>query len=153
MNGTSSKPQYTDILNPFKALIDSGIEIRDALAKSVTQLELATEAEFGARKIAKEAREAYEAAEAEFLAEAMLIDGSGNGDGKKITVDQRKAQVEAALVNARAKGDLVAVWALRNASQWDWEEKKVALDQCSARFAATRSASELTAAMLRAAAR
>ena len=65
MNGT------TDILNPFAQMITDAADIRNALHTAVTDLELAIEAEATARRTAKEARESYEAAEAEFVAETL----------------------------------------------------------------------------------
>lgn len=136
-----------DILNPFAKLIDSGIEIRNALADAVTQLELAQEAELTARRKAKEYREEYESQETEFIAEKMVTLTGKNAES-------RKAEMDAALVTVRTNNSYMAGrWSLMNTAVWEWEEAKTALEQCSKRYRATEAAAELTAAMLRAAAR
>ena len=140
MNGT------TDILNPFAQMIADAADIRNALRESVANLELAIEAEATARRIAKEAKEAHENAEAEFTAEAMpTLDGK-NGE-------TRKAQLDAALVAARRAGVLAQTWARMNATKYAADDAAMALEQASERFRATESAADLTAAMLRAATR
>ena len=151
MNGTN-----IDILNPFATMIADAADIRDALRESVGNLELAIEAEATARRTAKEARESYEAAEAEFEAEAMNRDRSvtnGDGKAKSPTVDQIKALVKAELTQARSTGTLAAAWTRMNAASYEAEDAKMALEQASKRFRATESAADLTAAMLRAATR
>ena len=136
----------TDILNPFAELIASGLEIRKALADSVTQLELALENEAAMRRTAKELRTAYEEAESEFVAETLPACDAKNAEG-------RKAQLDAALVAARSKGQLARLWAQANAAAYDADDAKVGLEQCAKTYRATEAAAELTAAMLRAAAR
>lgn len=151
MNGTN-----TDILNPFGQMIADAADIRNALHTAVTDLELAIEAEAAARRTAKETRETYEAAEAEFEAEAMNRDRSvvnGDGKAKSPTVDQIKALVKAELAQARSTGALAQVWAMANAASYEAEDAKMALEQAAKRFRATESAADLTAAMLRAATR
>jgi hypothetical protein len=143
MNGNT---QHTDILNPFKALIDSGIEIRNALADSVQQLNLAVENEAAKRRTAKEMRQMYEEAEAEFVAETLPTCDAKNAEG-------RKAQLDAALVAARTNGPLSRLWSQANAAAYDADDAKVGLEQTAKVYRATEAAAELTAAMLRAAAR
>ena len=140
MNGT------TDILNPFATMIADAADIRDALREAVGNYELAVERETLARRTAKETRENYDAAEAEYVVEAMLMCDAKNAEG-------RKAQMDAALVAARRAGVLAQAWALANAAGYDAEDAKMALEQASKRFRATESAADLTAAMLRAATR
>jgi len=138
--------QYTDILNPFAELIASGVEIRNALADSVQQLNLAVENEAAKRRTAKELRQMYEEAEAEFVAETLPACDAKNAEG-------RKAQLDAALVAARNNGPLSRLWAASTAAAYDADDAKVGLDQCAKTYRATEAAAELTAAMLRAAAR
>ena len=133
-------------LNPFAELIQSGIEIRQALADACRNLELALENEAAKRRTSRELRQMYDEAEAEFLAEAVFAADARNAEG-------RKAQVDAALVKARRDGPLARLWAQANAAGYDAEDAKVGLEQCSKRFRATEAAAELTAAMLRAAVR
>ena len=137
---------YNDILNPFAEIIASGLEIRNALAESVQQLNLAVENEAAKRRTAKELRTAYEEAEAEFVAETLPTCDAKNAEG-------RKAQLDAALVAARNNGVLSRLWAQANAAAYDADDAKVGLEQCAKTYRATEAAAELTAAMLRAAAR
>ncbi len=146
MNGTNGKTTTTDILNPFAELIASGIDIRNALHENVMQLNLAVESEAAKRRTAKELRQSYEEAEAEFVAETLPGCDAKNAEG-------RKAQLDAALVAARRDGVLARTWALANTAAYDAEDAKVGLEQCSKTYRATEAAAELTAAMLRAAAR
>jgi hypothetical protein len=128
------------------ALIETAINIREALGSSVTQLGLAIENEAAKRRTAKELRQMYDEAEAEFVAEVLPTCDAKNAEG-------RKAQLDAALVAARRDGTLANLWAQANAAAYDAEDAKVGLEQCSKTYRATEAAAELTAAMLRAAAR
>ena len=140
-NGTN-----TTSATAFDALVNSAIDIRDALNGNVQQLNLAVENEASKRRTAKELRQSYEEAEAEFVAETLPGCDAKNAEG-------RKAQLDAALVAARRDGPLAAKWAQMNAAAYDAEDAKVGLEQCSKTYRATEAAAELTAAMLRAAAR
>lgn len=138
------------------ALIETAINIREALGSSVTQLELAIENEAAKRRTAKEVREAYEADLAEWEAEAWNRDRSVvNGDGKpkSPTVDQIKTLVASERVAAQRTGSLAKSLAMSNAAAYDHEDAKAALEQCAKRFRATEAASDLTAAILNAAAK
>ena len=138
------------------ALIETAINIREALGSSVTQLELAIENEAAKRRTAKEVREAYEADMAEWEAEAWNRDRSVvNGDGKpkSPTVDQIKTLVASERVAAQRTGPLAKSLAMSNAAAYDHEDAKAALEQCVKRFRATEAASDLTAAILNAAAK
>ena len=146
----------TTATNPLTALISSAEDIRTALLNAITNLELAIEAETMKRRIAKEAKEAYDAAEAEVEAEAWTRDRSTvNGDGKatKPTMDQLKVIVPAELVKARQTGNLAKLWAMMNAAAYEAEDAKMALEQAAKRFRAVEAAADLTAAMLKAAVR
>ena len=135
-----------DILNPFNQLIQSGVEIRDTLSTAVRDLELAIEAELVKRRTAKELTTICEEIEAEFTAEVFAGMTATNDKG-------RKAELDAALVKARRDGVLARPWAQMNAARYDLEEAEAAKEQAAKRFRATEAAAELTAAMLRAAAR
>jgi len=138
------------------ALIETAINIREALGSSVTQLELAIENEAAKRRTAKEVREAYEADLAEWEAEAWNRDRSVvNGDGKpkSPTVDQIKTLVASERVAAQRTGPLAKSLAISNAAAYDHEDARAALEQCVKRFRATEAASDLTAAILNAAAK
>ena len=138
------------------ALIETAINIREALGSSVTQLELAIENEAAKRRTAKEVREAYEADLAEWEAEAWNRDRSVvNGDGKpkSPTVDQIKTLVASERVAAQRTGSLAKSLAMSNAAAYDHEDAKAALEQCVKRFRATEAASDLTAAILSTAAK
>lgn len=135
-----------DILNPFSALIESGKGIVAHLAESATQLSLAIENEAAKRRVAKELRQMYDEAEAEFVAEALPACDARNAEG-------RKAQLDAALITARRNGPLARLWAQANAAAYDAEDAKTSLEQCAKQYRATEAAAELTAAMLKAAAR
>ena len=144
MNGTNSK--NTTAVTAFDALVNSGIDIRNALHEAVTQLNLAVENEATMRRTAKELRNTYEEAETEFVAETLPGCDAKNAEG-------RKAQLDAALVAARRDGALAAKWALANTAAYDAEDAKVGLEQCSKTYRATEAAAELTAAMLNAVAK
>ena len=144
MNGTNdTTPTVAQTLAP---LIATAISIRDGLKTAVTQLNLAVENEAAKRRTAKELRQSYEEAEAEFVAETLPNCDAKNAEG-------RKAQLDAALVAARRDGALADLWTMATAAAYDAEDAKVGLEQCSKTYRATEAAAELTAAMLRAAAR
>lgn len=124
-------------------MIAAAVEIRDSLGAAVEQLNLALENEAAKRRTAKELRQMYDEAEAEFVAETLPACDAKNAEG-------RKAQMDAALVKARQTGPLARLWAQANAAAYDAEDAKVGLEQCSKTYRATEAAAELTAAMLRA---
>jgi hypothetical protein len=144
MNGTNGSTSTTAVA--LAPLIAGAISIRDSLTTAVTQLNLAMENESDKRRTAKELRQMYDEAEAEFVAEVLPTCDAKNAEG-------RKAQLDAALVAARRDGTLANLWAQANAAAYDAEDAKVGLEQCSKTYRATEAAAELTAAMLRAAAR
>ena len=127
---------------PLEILLQDGREIRDYLGEAISNLELAIEAEHKARRQAKEASQFYQDAEAEFLMDLAI-------DGKN--AEERKRQMDAALVKARNYNGLARPWAQKNAAAYNAEDAAMALEQASKRFSATRAAAELTAAMLNAA--
>ena len=142
MNGTNdTTPTIAQTLAP---LIASGIDIRNALHENVMQLNLAVENEAAKRRTAKELRQSYEEAEAEFVAETLPGCDAKNAEG-------RKAQLDAALVAARRDGPLANLWAQANAAAYDAEDAKVGLDQCAKSFRGVEAAADLTAAILNAA--
>ncbi len=144
MNGTNdTTPTVAQTLAP---LIATAISIRDGLKTAVTQLNLALENESDKRRTAKELRQMYDEAEAEFIAEVMP-----NLTGKN--AESRKAELDAALVAARRDGTLANLWAQSTAAAYDAEDAKVGLDQCAKSFHATEAAANLTAAILNAAAK
>lgn len=144
MNGTNdTTPTVAQTLAP---LIATAISIRDGLKTAVTQLNLALENESDKRRTAKELRQMYDEAEAEFIAEVMP-----NLTGKN--AESRKAELDAALVTARRDGTLANLWAQSTAAAYDAEDAKVGLDQCAKSFHATEAAANLTAAILNAAAK
>ena len=146
----------TTAVNPLTALIASADEIRSALLNAITNLELAIEADAAKRRTAKEAKETYDDAAAEWEADALLRDRTTvNGDGKatKPTVDVVKAIVAAELVKARQAGPLAKPWALMNAAAYDADDARMALEQAAKRYRAVEAAADLTAAMLKAAVR
>jgi hypothetical protein len=146
----------TIAINPLNELLNSAESIREALGEASDNLVLAIEHEAAKRRIAKETRENSDAIVAEWEAEAMNRDRSViNGDGKpkSPTVDQIKALVAAERVVAQRQGLLAKPLAMMNAAAYDHEDAKMALEQASKRFRATEAAADLTAAMLRAAAR
>ena len=140
-NGTNGT--NTTSVTAFDALVNSAIDIRDALNGNVQQLNLAIEYEAAKRRTAKELKQAYDEAEAEFTAEAFTHITGGNAES-------RKAQLEAALVAARRDGTLAKSWAQANAAAYDAEDAKVGLDTCAKTFHATEAAANLTAAILNA---
>ncbi len=144
MNGTNDT--NTTSITAFDALVNSAIDIRDALNGNVQQLNLAIEYEAAKRRTAKELRQSYEEAEAEFIAEVMPTCDAKNAEG-------RKAQLDAALVAARRDGTLAKSWAQANAAAYDAEDAKVGLETCVKTFHATEAAANLTAAILNAVAK
>lgn len=129
--------------NPLVALIADAISIRNSLLAAADDFALALEREQQTRRTAKEQRDAYDAAEAEVLAEVYA-----GADGKN--AETRKAQVEAAKISSQRGGYLAKPWAMRNAAEADAAEATSAREQMDARYKALRGAAELTAAILNA---
>ena len=127
----------------FGETIISAASIRDALSDTVRDLNMAMENEAAKRRTAKELRQMYDEAEAEFVAETLPACDAKNAEG-------RKAQLDAALIQARRSGTLARLWSQSTAAAYDAEDAKTGLDQCAKMFRATEAAAELTAAMLRA---
>ena len=127
----------------FGETIISAASIRDALSDTVRDLNMAMENEAAKRRTAKELRQMYDEAEAEFVAETLPACDAKNAEG-------RKAQLDAALIQARRSGTLARLWSQSTAAAYDAENAKTGLDQCAKMFRATEAAAELTAAMLRA---
>ncbi|MBK8772610.1 MAG: hypothetical protein IPM06_19595 [Rhizobiales bacterium] len=134
-------------MNPLEALISDALDIKDALRDAVTNLELAIEADHKARRTAKEAMTAYDNAEAEWEYDQMCVPENGT----KITADVRKAMVASAKVKAQRDGALAGYLAMANAARYNAEDAAMALLQAEKRYGATRSACDLTAAILNAA--
>ena len=124
-NGTNGT--NTTSVTAFDALVNSAIDIRDALNGNVQQLNLAIEYEAAKRRTAKELRASYEEAEAEFVAEVMP-----NLTGKN--AESRKAELDAALVAARRNGVLARTWALKLAADQNAEDAAMALKQAEVQF-------------------
>ena len=80
MNGTNGK--NTASVTAFDALVNSAIDIRDALNGNAQQLNLAIEYEAAKRRTAKELKQAYDEAEAEFTAEAFTHITGGNAESR-----------------------------------------------------------------------
>lgn len=127
----------------FGETVISAASIRDALSDTVRDLNMAMENEAAKRRTAKELRQMYDEAEAEFVAETLPACDAKNAEG-------RKAQLDAALIQARRSGTLARLWSQSTAAAYDAEDAKTGLDQCAKMFRATEAAAELTAAMLRA---
>ena len=142
MNDTNGTP--TPAAVALAPLIATALSIRDSLTTAVTSLNLAMENEADKRRTAKELRQMYDEAEAEFIAETLPACDAKNAEG-------RKAQLDAALVAARRDGPLANLWAQANAAAYDAEDAKVGLDQCAKSFRATEAAADLTTAILNAA--
>ena len=134
--------------NALQQLIDDALDIKDALRDAVSNLELAIEADHKAKRIAREAQSTYDNAEAEWELDQMFPPENGTG---KITVDQRKAIIAAAKVSSHRDGALAKPLAMANAARYNAEDAAMALLQAEKRYSATRSASDLTAAILNAA--
>ncbi len=130
--------------NPLTTAIVEAEELIDALREYADQLRLAIENEATKRRIAKEARQNYEALEAEVVAETLM-----NANGKN--AEARKAELDAVLVKARATGNLARAWALMNATAYDAEDAKTGLEQAQTMFSACKHACDLKAMILRAA--
>lgn len=132
-------------LSVVDALINEGRKISGAVYENARNLELAQDNECQCRRVAAEAKQAYQDAEAEVLAVAML-----NADGKN--AEQRKAQVDLVLIRSRQTGELALPYAVMVAADYQWQDAKMALEQAIARFSAVRHVADLHAQMLRAAA-
>lgn len=132
---------YAVQATPFAALVNDAIEIRDNLLQSADDLAYALDLEQQTRRTAKEQRDAYEAVEAELVAEVYVTATGKNAE-------TRKAEVDAAKVAAQRVGVLAKPLALRNAADADADEARSAREQMEARYKALRSAAELTAAIL-----
>ena len=135
-------------MNPLEALISDALDIKDALRDAVTNLELAIEADHKARRTAKEAMTVYDNAEAEWELDQMFPPENGTG---KITVDQRKAIIAAAKVASHRDGALAKPLAMAHAARYNAEDAAMSLLQAEKRYGATRSACDLTVAILNAA--
>lgn len=103
---------------------------------------LAMEAASVAARKATELKRAYEQAEAEFLAEVMLT-----ADGKN--AEQRKAQVEAALMKARSAGALARPYAMMTSARYEADDTEMAREQMAIRFRASEVAGQMQAAAVR----
>ena len=130
--------------SPLVALIADAISIRDSLLAAADDYALALEREQQTRRTAKELRDAYEAHEAELVAEAYATTTGKNAE-------TRKAEVDAAKVAAQRVGVLAKPLAMRNAAEADAAEATSAREQMDARYRALRAAADLTAAILSAA--
>ena len=130
--------------SPLVALIADAISIRDSLLAAADDYALALEREQQTRRTAKELRDAYEAHEAELIAEAYATTTGKNAE-------TRKAEVDAAKVAAQRVGVLAKPLAMRNAAENEADEARSAREQMDARYRALRAAAELTAAILSAA--
>ena len=130
--------------SPLVALIADAISIRDSLLAAADDYALALEREQQTRRTAKEQRDAYEAHEAELIAEAYATTTGKNAE-------TRKAEVDAAKVAAQRVGVLAKPLAMRNAAENEADEARSAREQMDARYRALRAAAELTAAILSAA--
>lgn len=146
MSNTNGNGTHAPVVTAFDALVNSAIDIRDALNGAVQQLNLAIEYEAAKRRTAKELRNSYEEAEAEFVAETLPGCDAKNAEG-------RKAQLDAALVAARRDGALADLWTLSTAAAYDAEDAKVGLETCVKTYHATEAAANLTAAILNAVAK
>ena len=131
------------MLNPLNQTVTTAENILNALGNASQQLQLSIENEAQKRRVAKEARQNYEALEADVVAETLM-----NANGKN--AEARKAELDATLVKARTTGSLARAWSLMNATAYDAEDAKTGLDQATVQFSATKHASDLVAAMLRA---
>ena len=131
------------MLNPLNQTVTTAENILNALGNASQQLQLSIENEAQKRRVAKEARQNYEALEADVVAETLM-----NANGKN--AEARKAELDSALVKARTTGSLARAWSLMNATAYDAEDAKTGLDQATVQFSATKHASDLVAAMLRA---
>ena len=140
MHSNGTQAQAT----PFAALIADATEIRDNLLRAADDLAYALEREQQTRRTAKELRDAYEAHEAELVAEAYATTTGKNAE-------TRKAEVDAAKVAAQRVGVLAKPLAMRNAAEADAAEATSAREQMDARYRALRAAADLTAAILSAA--
>lgn len=131
-------------VNPLATLIEEAAQIRNFLGDSITALESAIEADHAARRLAKQLEAEYNDIETEWTYSQMAAPVP---EGTKVTVDQRKAQVAAALVKAKANG-LGKPWRNAQSAKYASEDAAMTLEQASKRFSATRTAAELTAAIL-----
>lgn len=120
-------------------------EILSALGSATGNLEIALETETQTRQTMRTLKELYESAEAEVTSLALV---DGRIDGKNAEV--RKAQLDALLVYERSSGTLAALWRSRNEAIDAYDNAKMSLDQCSARYSATKHAADLKAQILRA---
>lgn len=117
--------------------------ILETLGRNADNLQLALEADAAKRRIAKEARQNYEAAEAEFIAEIYpTLPGSNK--------ESREAAKDAFIVKARTTGTLARAWSLMNAAAYDAEDAKTALEQEQTAFSAVKHAADLVGSILKA---
>lgn len=125
-------------VNPLATLIEEAAQIRNFLGDSITALESAIEADHAARRLAKQLADEYANAETEYLI-AQVFDGKN--------AETRKLQTDAAIAKAKANG-LGKPWRNAQSAKYASEDAAMTLEQASKRFSATRTAAELTAAIL-----
>lgn len=135
--------------NPLQDAIGDGYSIRQHLAAKAEEMSEAQARRHQAQRAHTDAKRAYDDAEAEWLAEFTITDGryasAKNAEGREIVKD-------AALVQARNRGALAQSWAALLRTERDSGTADNAYLQVEIEFKAVRTAAELTAQALRAAA-
>ena len=127
----------------IRQLIEEAQQIQRQVNADCQQLALAREKQKDAARAHQLAKRDYEDAEGEFLYR-LELSGAVNGGN----ADQRKAQRNALLIEARGNGSLSPADTRVGIAVNDLLTADLKFEQCKDRFIATRAVSELQAAML-----
>lgn len=140
--GPCTLPEGFRMNDMISALMGSTADLQEIVRSHAENACLAMEAASAAARKATELKRAYEQTEAEFLVEITLT-----ADGKN--AEQRKAQVEAALMKARSTGTLARPYAMMNAARYEADDTEMAREQMAIRFRASEVAGQMQAAAVR----
>lgn len=129
--------------------INDGYSIRQTLGKKSDQMSVAQERRHQAQRGHTDAKRAYEESEAEWLAEFVITDGRYQAAKN---AEQREIVKDAALVNARNRGALARTWGALLQAEQNFANADNYYLQIEIEWKAVRTAADLTAQALRAAA-
>lgn len=135
-------------INPLRDVILDGVNIRNRLDTDTLQMRLALENRHFALQAHQSAKQAYQDAEAEFLADFTWADDAYRSAKN---AEQREILKDAALVRSRQAGVLAYPWRALNDTRRELDNTELAYAQCEVSFKAVKTAAELTGALLKAA--
>lgn len=135
-------------MNPLQNMIAESENMINSLGNIAFNFEDAIQRKQQAVKAYGEAKEQYEAAEADFV--FSMTFGNSQYAGCK-NAEQREAAKDHLLIQARQTGQLANAWRFVQRMKNELDNAEVSYAQAETRFKAVRVAAELRAQMLRAA--